>query len=104
MGPTNYAADSDPTVPLSKVVSQKENFLFQPIEGKIQEIRGFKIKQNKTKKQQQAKFIKRKSSYVSKRTSTSMGLENGFMGSNEETTSTSFTSVQLKFLGNHQQQ
>ena len=42
---TSYAADSDPILPLSKVVSQKENFIFQAIERrKIEEIREFKTK------------------------------------------------------------
>lgn len=45
VGVTSYAADSDSILPLSKVVSQKENFLFQAIERrKIQEIREFKTK------------------------------------------------------------
>ena len=42
---TSYAADSDPILPLSKVVSQKENFMLQAIERrKIEEIREFKTK------------------------------------------------------------
>lgn len=42
---TSYAADSDPILPLLKVVSQKENFMLQAIERrKIEEIREFKTK------------------------------------------------------------